>query len=177
MYVCMYVRTYARTHVHCENRFLIQSLALMRSATSRAHNAKHCSLFFRRSISFYGGLIYLLFLLLSRQPSAAFSTCLCTWLHKYVRREGPAALPSLSSGGDLKLTFLSKLTFPSMTDMYACTYVRTHARTYACTQVRTHVHCENRSLIQSLALMRSATSCAHNTKHCSCRKGNYKSFN
>jgi len=38
------------------------------------------------------------------------------------------------------------------------TYVRTHVRTHARTHVRTYVLCENRSTIQSLALMRSAIS-------------------
>ena len=42
--------------------------------------------------------------------------------------------------------------FLSVTD----TYIRTHVRTYVSMYVRTCVHCENRSLIQSLALMRSA---------------------
>ena len=34
-----HVRTYVRTHIHCENRPLIQSLTLMRSATM-SHDRK-----------------------------------------------------------------------------------------------------------------------------------------
>ena len=40
---------------------------------------------------------FLAFFSQSRQPSTAFSTHLCTWLCKYVRCEGPAALSSPSS--------------------------------------------------------------------------------
>ena len=54
----------------------------------------------------------------------------------------PTLPPTFGDLGRCEKSFLfcSQLTFLSMTDTY----------------VRTHVHCKNRSLIQSLALMRSA---------------------
>ena len=55
-----------------------------------------------------------------------------------------------------------KLTFLSVTDTcvrtYLSTYIRTYVHTYIRTYVHTYIHCENRSPIQSLALIRSATS-------------------
>ena len=77
-------------------------------------------LFFCRSIGFYSRLTYLLSSYSqTRQPSATFSTRLWTWLCKYVRCEGPAALSPCPAPGvsanwhserDLKLTYLSDVT-------------------------------------------------------------------
>ena len=96
-------------------------------------------------------------------------TCIVLDSAKHVRCGGPAALPypssivkkrrsSLSSIARLGIRYPRESVHVTHEFIYTCTWAQIdiperdrHIHTY----VHTYVHCENRSLIQSLALMRS----------------------
>ena len=120
---------------------------------------------FCRFFGFYGGQTSSLFSQ-SCQPLAAFSIHLCTWLHKTrtLQRASHAILPFLCRqetssryhrvmhvsnilpGCEHKLTFW---VWPQIDIPKAILQIDTP-------KTHTHIHCKNRSLIQSLTLMRPA---------------------
>ena len=113
-----------------------------------------CTFSFSSSpLSFYCTLTSLLSLSQCHQPLAAFSTRLC----KYVRCGGPATLSYLSSmvkkpcPPSLGQAWHPVSSCVSARDAYVPLHAHEHKLTFLSVRhVRTYIHCENRSLIQSL---------------------------
>ena len=124
---------------HCsesaQNHGNVKHLAC-EEAPTRAFYYLNSFLFFCRPLGFYGGLTTLLFLSQSRQPSAAFSTRLCTWLRKIstLWRASRAVLPVLlrpetSSRRQCVMRYPVHQIDISKRDRHARSYLRTHAHT------------------------------------------------
>ena len=116
------------------------------------------------ALRFYCTLTSLLSLSQCCQPSAAFSTRLrktCT-----LRRTSHIVLPFLDCQEAPFFPVLHKCIreLVHVTHEFIYVYVSANWHSWAW-QTRTYVHCENRSLIQSLALMCSAIICSTFTMH------------